>query len=358
MPDQGVEQSVEENRSCVTMDLIELLFGQHPFPCMGTMNDRHVGNLLVFRVDLAGTVPLAAARKSGKGSAFMEDLSLDAILLFTAVATAGSLSSAAAITGTSPATLSRQINRLEEASGLALFVRTPTGYRLTEDGRDLLDSCRPLLAIRDDLKNWRDRAQSPRVRISAGTWTALFLTQNLARIWRPSDAFRIVFQTTEARLGISHRQVDIGLRNGPPTETNLAGRKLARVAYAPYRSRDLDGNAVPGWAAVHPDHAVTRSARWVLEHHAADCVIFASAPRTLLDLVVMQAGRAVLPCFIGDGDPRLVRDGPPIEDLAEEQWLVLHDETRHRRDIRAVADRVAELVSNSSAAYEGRAGIR
>jgi DNA-binding transcriptional LysR family regulator len=307
-----------------------------------------------FCAEIAQRAPRRAARKSGKGFAEMEDLSLDAILLFTAVATAGSLSSAAALTRTSPATLSRQINRLEEITGCALFLRTPTGYQLTEDGRNLLERCQPLLAIREDLRSWRDTAQSPRVRISAGTWTALFLSRNLARIWRPGDAFRIVFQTTEARLGIAHRQIEIGLRNGRPMEANLAGRKLVNVVYAPYRSRDLEERAVPGWVAVHPDHAVTRSARWVLEHHAADCVIFASTPRTLLDLVHMKAGRAVLPCFIGDADTGLERDGPAINDLGEEQWLVLHDETRHRREIRIIADRIVDLVTASSADYAGQ----
>ncbi|NNU80433.1 LysR family transcriptional regulator [Halovulum dunhuangense] len=272
------------------------------------------------------------------------------------MATAGSLSSAAAITRTSPATLSRQINRLEEITGCALFLRTPAGYRLTEDGRELLDRCRPLLAIRDDLKTWRNATQGPGVRVSAGTWTALFLSRNLGRIWRPSDPHRIVLQTTEARLGIAHRQIDIGLRNGPPTEANLAGRKLVDVAYAPYRSRYLAGDVVPGWIAVHPDHAVTRSARWVLENHAANCVIFASAPRTLLDLLHMQAGRAVLPCIIGDTDPGLVRDGSTIDELAEEQWLVLHDETRHRKEIRTVADRIVDLVTASSECYAGKLG--
>jgi hypothetical protein len=49
-----------------------------------------------------------------------------------------------------------------------------------------------------------------------------------------------------------------------------------------------------------------------------------------------------------------VRHRPIIEALSEEQWLVLHDDTRHRREIRAVADRIAALVGSSAGLYAGQ----
>src|SRR3546814_20847328 len=42
------------------------------------------------------------------------------------------------------------------------------------------------------------------------------------------------------------------------------------------------------------------------------------------------AGLAVLPCYLGDGDPMLRRLGPILDEVACDQWLLVH------RDLRAL----------------------
>src|SRR3546814_5015559 len=39
-------------------------------------------------------------------------------------------------------------------------------------------------------------------------------------------------------------------------------------------------------------------------------------------------GVGVLPCFLGDGDPAMVRVTPVIREAATEQWLLVHGEER------------------------------
>ena len=52
----------------------------------------------------------------------------------------------------------------------------------------------------------------------------------------------------------------------------------------------------------------------------------------------------MLPCFAGDIDPLLERAGDAIDDLQETQWIVMHNDDRHRAEVRTVIDRVAALV--------------
>ncbi|MNE87441.1 hypothetical protein D3C80_1846440 [compost metagenome] len=62
----------------------------------------------------------------------------------------------------------------------------------------------------------------------------------------------------------------------------------------------------------------------------------------------------MLPCFVGDADARLMREGDEIEALRHNQWIVMNNDDRHRRDIRTVADRMTRLIKRHSDLYAGR----
>ena len=49
-------------------------------------------------------------------------------------------------------------------------------------------------------------------------------------------------------------------------------------------------------------------------------------------------GIALLPCYLGDVEPDLVRLGGPELGAQLEVWLVLHKDLRHSARIRACAD--------------------
>ena len=76
----------------------------------------------------------------------------------------------------------------------------------------------------------------------------------------------------------------------------------------------------------------------------------------MLDLVRAGAGQAVLPCFVGDAEPGLVRLGAAIADLTHEQWLVMHHEERHDPAVHTVARRLARLFRAHRAAFLGVSG--
>lgn len=62
----------------------------------------------------------------------------DDLRVFLSTARAESLTGAATTLRLDPATIARRIVRLEEATGAALFVKSPQGYRMTEAGQRLL----------------------------------------------------------------------------------------------------------------------------------------------------------------------------------------------------------------------------
>jgi DNA-binding transcriptional LysR family regulator len=191
------------------------------------------------------------------------------------------------------------------------------------------------------------------VRISAGTWTANFFAANFGKLWKPDDPFRIAFKTTEAKLDIAHREVEIGIRNAPPESVNLAARRTVTVAQAPFRARNHPNAGREDWVAIAPEDIATRSARWVSEQPGIVIAAWANTPRTLHDLIRAGVGKGLLPCFAGDRDPLLERAGEPVAELAESQWIVMHNDDRHRADVRTVIDRIVALVAKHAALFAG-----
>ena len=156
------------------------------------------------------------------------------LCLFLAVAREGGLSPAARITGRSAATLGRRMHALERQMGRDLFSRHDSGYQMTADGRKLLDDLVEIEARIIRVTGTPGENRQPLVKVSAGTWTTLALLGELDAIAGTPADVRLRFISAETILDLSRREAVIGFRNRRPTDDGLAGRKLARVEFAPY----------------------------------------------------------------------------------------------------------------------------
>ncbi|WP_332712797.1 LysR family transcriptional regulator [Pelagibacterium mangrovi] len=283
------------------------------------------------------------------------DFSWDDLRLFLDVARLGGLSAARATTGLSAATLGRRVTALERQIGEPLFIRTQTGFTLTRAGEALLERAQDVEAAMRALTHWREGAVGARVvRVSAGTWTSDFLARHMDALWSPGDGFRVELVTAYEKIDIGRRAADIGIRSERPLEANLATRRMTPVAYALYCAPRL----VPGvrdglFVGVTGRAGNTASARWLMAHHGDRIVISGNDAHSVRELVAGGAGLTVLPCFIGDADPRLSRIRGPIADLAADQWLVLHHEERHSPPVRTLAERIGRLMKDNRALFAG-----
>jgi DNA-binding transcriptional LysR family regulator len=264
----------------------------------------------------------------------------DDLRLLAAVARHGALAPAARETGLSTATLSRRLRALEAQQGARLFAGGAGGYGLTPEGRRLAAVARRMEEAAGALAR---PAGPPRVRLSAGTWTAQALAAGLTEYWSPEAGWIPEFVHCDRDLDIARGEVDIGIRNRRPDGARLAGRRFGSVEFAPYAARP----DVEGWIAPTHDAAVTPSGRWILARHGASTVTRVNSPHLARAMAEAGAGRIVLPLFAGDAAPGLVRAGPVIDELRAEQWLVTHQKRRHdppvRAAIRALAGPLARL---------------
>ena len=287
----------------------------------------------------------------------MKNAKWDSYQLFLEVARTGGLTGASTAAALSPATIGRRMLDLEQELGRTLFHRSQTGYRLTSDGQTLVDHLLEMEAAARKVEVWRQSAEGgATVRIAAGTWISWLLTENFSAIRMPGDTFSISLTIGEARANLNYRESDIGIRAFEPEESNLAARLLGEVAYAVYIRRNTSQDDIR-WIAVGEEDAISAYLRWPYQNAAA-IVATVNRPRSLPDLVRAGAGKAVLPCFVGDLDPELERCGGELPELRHRQWIVMNAEDRHRPEIRTVADRMTKLLKSYTDLFAGKRASR
>lgn len=285
----------------------------------------------------------------------MKNTSWDAYQLFLLVARRGGLTGAATATALSPATIGRRMVELERKLGRALFIRSQAGYTLTGEGRQLLEHLGEMELAARKVETWREGAAAPAlVRIAAGTWNSWLITENFPAICSERDGFRIDLHIAEQRASLAHRECDVGIRAFEPEEMNLASIAAGSVAYAAYRAKNMADIGPGRWLAVGADDAISAYLRWPHEHKAENITATVNRPRSLRDLALAGAGIAVLPCFVGDLEPRLERVGDEIAELRHRQWIVMNNDDRHRSEIRQVVDRVARLLKGHEELFAGK----
>ncbi|MCH2078511.1 MAG: LysR family transcriptional regulator [Rhodobacteraceae bacterium] len=263
------------------------------------------------------------------------------LALFCAVARHGALAPAARERGVSAATLSRRMTALEARMGRRLFLHGAQGYMPTVTGRALLERTERMEIAAAEIAQWQAAQDGPtRVRISAGTWSALHLAENIAQIWQPSAPWVPEFIHANIELDIARREIDIGVRNKRPEHPWLAGRSVGDVRFAAY-GRD----GAKGWIGATYDAAATASSAWLRAHHEAEIVTTANDPRLLLAMAEACIGKVVLPTFAGDARPSLKRQSDEIDELSHQRWLVCHHETRHEPGIRAALEAISAFLA-------------
>ncbi len=286
------------------------------------------------------------------------------IRLFAIVARSGGLAAAARAIGSSPPTLGRKMMRLERATGQTLFVRHRGGYDLTEAGEELLGLAENLERSAAAIDRWHMQSDAcPVIQIAAGPWTASFLAAHLTEL-ACDDDIQIEILSGSASVDLSRREAQIGLRNRRPDGRGLAGRKLARVVFAIYCStanRHL-GRSFPAfpviddgnWIELAAQGPMPPSALWLRRKLGGKTPVRLPTTHAVLECAASGAGLCVLPCFVGDRHPGLVRASHLIADLDHDQWLVTHDEDRHIRPVRTVINRLDDLITANRPLFAGQ----
>ncbi|MBX3500999.1 MAG: LysR family transcriptional regulator [Alphaproteobacteria bacterium] len=290
----------------------------------------------------------------------------DDLRVFLTLAREGSLTMAARRLGVSHPTVARRVHALEERIGARLFDRLPDRFVPTSAGEELLDDAEMMERAAESIgrrsAGLTDTARGV-VRISAGEAMTTLLARHVGDLRAALREIEFELVTSHMLANLSRREADLMIREQVPDLADIVARKLGRVAYAIYAAPQLAPAGRPSrdrlralpWIGFDEDHSYMPGQKWVTELLDGD----KPATRTnnwlvLHEAVRFGAGLAVLPCYLGDTDGSLRRVGGILEDVAVEQWLLVHRDLRTLPRVRAVMDAVIDLFQRHKAVLEGR----
>ncbi len=294
--------------------------------------------------------------------------------LVLAVARAGSLTSAAGLLGIDHSTVFRRLNAFEQRLAVRLFERLPGGvYQLTSAGERMAAAAERMedeaLALARDIAG-ADGRLSGRLRVtSSETLAHSRLTGHLAEFRTVHPGIVVELAIENRVLSLSRREADVALRPIRPKEGDLWGRKLAGVAWTFFASQaylDAQGGTIAGAGALGA-HALVgweetaggiMAADWLDRNVSPESVVYRTNSLVNQSVAARAGiGLALLPCYLGDNEPGLVRAlAEPIEDIAGELWIVTHQDLKATARVRAFFDVVGEGLARERDLFEGRAG--
>jgi DNA-binding transcriptional LysR family regulator len=162
------------------------------------------------------------------------EYSMDDLLWFLRVAQVGSLSGAATQLGVPKSTLSRRLERIETAVGVALVHRNSRSFRLTDVGARLVETATPLVQQLEQATSDLLLDQTPAkglVRFTAsGSFGKLVLVPIISSYLLENPEVRIDAELTDRKVNLIKDGFDFAVRIGELPDSGLRARRIARVS--------------------------------------------------------------------------------------------------------------------------------
>jgi DNA-binding transcriptional LysR family regulator len=288
----------------------------------------------------------------------MEHVDWDDLRILVAIAREGTMRSAAAACDLSAPTLSRRLTELERRLGEPLIDRVPSGCTVTAFGARVLAWAEQM----EDLAHRIERAgdvtsrggPQGTVRINAVEWPSYILLKLLGSFQDRLPGLAIEVLTSRRPYNLARREADIALWSTCPEEGDLYVRRIGRIRFGLYGSRDYylrhkaaisarqwDKLSFVGYDDRQGDHPATR---WLSTLPGAPAPSLRSSyGMGVFDGVLGGSGLGVLAQLAGDTTSDLVCVENHIKTLDQDVWMVLHPALRDSERIRTVANLIAEI---------------
>lgn len=284
-----------------------------------------------------------------------EKMDWDDIKVFLAIARARSLGGAARALGQTQPTMGRRLRAFEDRLGVALFQRSGEGFLLSDDGALVLAHAERMeeeaLAFERTLAGQETQLEGL-LRVSSSDWFGLHvLAPIFARFQEKHPRVCIELITESRLLNLARREADLVFRIRPFEDGDVVQRRLTSIQYALYGASYLerpslgDGDGTP-LITMDTAFGTMPDVRWLQRVLPKAHVVMRSNNREVqMAMCVAGRGWAVLPAYLGDRAPGLVRvdlgESPPSRDV----WVGFHQDLRRLVRLRRLVEFTVEALA-------------
>lgn len=287
----------------------------------------------------------------------MKQVNWEDLRYVLAVVEAGTLAGAARALGVNHATVLRRVDAFEQAVGVAVFERTARGYNVAPHRARVLAAIRAMEEATFGVERALTAARSPVsgvVRVtSTDTFCLGILSEITADIQRDAEGLVIELESQNQLVDLSRLDADVAVRPASKLPPQLTGVIAAQVALAVYAAPQCEDR----WLGLSGRLAATRVGTWLADAiPAAKAGARSDSFAVLRELAAFGQGRAILPCILGDPDPRLLRIDNIIPDLPIDLWVGTHVDMAEVPRIRMVKDLIIAGLERAKPRLLGLSG--
>ncbi len=272
------------------------------------------------------------------------------------MARTGRFISAADELGIDHTTVSRRITALEHTLGGRALSRVTGGWELTDLGREVLVAAEAVEAAVRSLGGDGGRVLEGAVRISATDgFSAHIVAPAAARVQRRHPRVSIELITGVRRASTQRSGLDLEVVVGRPRVLRAQARRLGDYCLGLYGARDyLAERGVPEDLDQLHHHPLVYFIENMLQVDDLDLAkSFAPAMRESLastsvfvhvEATRAAAGLGLLPCFMADRHPDLIRVLPDQVAVRLSYWMATRPETLRRPEVSTVVEAIDQLM--------------
>lgn len=290
----------------------------------------------------------------------------DDVRHFLALARTGTVRAAGASLGVSHSTVARRVEALESRLGAKLFDRNRDGYQLTEAGREMVAGAerveREMAALERDLAGQDARLEGP-VRVTCtDPFIARILVRCLADLCELHPGIELSLDADSRNLDLSKREADIALRaivtSATPPE-HLLGRRLVPIVLGSYVARAhaerLDPERASGPSRWLGSDRPRMSESLVAASSYPELPVWGAfdSSEVMIQAALAGLGLVMLPTYVGDVEPGLVRLSKPDLRHMADFWLLSHGDLRNNARLRAAREQITAALTERAALFRG-----
>ena len=291
----------------------------------------------------------------------------DKLRVFHAVAEAGSFTHAGESLNLSQSAVSRQISALEESLNVPLFHRHARGLILTEQGELLFRTARDVFAklsmTEAMLSESREQPKGPLKITTTVAFGTTWLAPRIREFLALYPEIQLTLLVDDSELDLAMREADIAIRMNTPRQPDLIQRHLMTLRFHIFAHINyLKRKGTPKTAAELDQHDIitfTDDNRPLIAginllmesgsggQSARKPVLRVNNMHAIFRAVESGLGIAVLPDYMVEGRPDIVKILPEVETPKLESYFVYAEELRHSKRIAVFRDFLVRKVSES-----------
>lgn len=257
----------------------------------------------------------------------MQRLDWDDLRYILAVAEEGTVSGAARRLGVNHSTVLRRISQFEEGYGGQIFDKTPRGYSLSNDRGRILDAIREVERSAQVVNRLLEGEREPlagELRVtSTDSLCQLVLPTVVERMAAIAPGLHVTLISSNTVFDLAAAEADLIVRPTRALPEEMFGERAGVLSFGLYCAKaqaDVDI-----WLGVAGHLSRSLPGRWLADNVDPEMIGDKSDSfMSLREMVARGRGRAILPTYVGDADPRLSVVAGVLPAMQVDIWVASH----------------------------------